>query len=161
MDEKQTPPVQATTPKRRPKSKLQRFKEKYLPFLIAGVALILIIIFIAGSIGLKKDRAQAEADAKTASELLQAEADALEAEAALLAAGYDYRGAMEVLGSYTGGLNSAPALKEKFDAYAAAAEGSQVWDDLSKIPNLSFRSLIPDLPRALADERYGDRFGRN
>lgn len=161
MDEKNTQPVQAATPKRRRKSKLQQFKEKYLPFLIAGVALILIITFIAGSIGLKKDRAQAEADALTASELLQAEADALEAEAELLAAQYDYHGAMEVLGSYTGGLNSSPALKAKFDEYAAAAESTQVWNDLAEIPNLSFRSLIPDLERALADERYGDRFGRN
>ncbi len=161
MDESKIPPVQPTPPKRRKKSKLQIFKETQLPFLIAGVALVLIVIFIFGSIGLKKDRLAAEADAKTASELLQAESDALEREARALAAQYDYPGAMAVLGSYTGGLSANPTLKALYDEYAAAWEKAVVWNDLSKIPHLSFRSLMPDLERALADERYGERFGKN
>lgn len=161
MDETNIPPVQPNPPKRRRKSKLQKFKETWLPFLIAGAALILIIIFISGSIRLSKDRAAAEADALTASELLQAESDRLEAEAKVLALQYDYKSAMEVLGSYTGGLSANPTLKALYDEYAAAWENAVVWDDLSRIPNLSFRSLIPDLERALADERYGERFGKN
>lgn len=161
MDESKIPPVQPNPPKRRKKSKLQIFKETQLPFLIAGVALILIVIFIVGSINLRKDRQEAEDDAKTASELLQAESDTLERDAKVLAAQYDYQGAMEILGGYTGGLSANPTLKTLYDEYAAAWEKAVVWNDLSQIPNLSFRSLMPDLERALADERYGERFGKN
>lgn len=162
MDEPITTPVQPTPRKRRrKKSKLQIFKETYLPFLIAGAALILILIFIVGSIKLHGGRQNAGNNSLTASELLQQEADELAAEAKLLAQQYDYKGAMEVLGRYTGGLNSEPTLKALYDQYENAWNGAVVWDDLSEIPNLSFRSLIHDLDRALADETYGDRFGKN
>ena len=41
------PPV---NPRRKKRSKMQIFKETYLPVIIGGVAIILIIIFIIGSI---------------------------------------------------------------------------------------------------------------
>lgn len=162
MDEPNVNPVQPTPQKRRrKKSKLQIFKEKYLPFLIMGVALILIIVFISGSINRRKDLEQAQAEALSASELLQQESDQLTARAKVLASQYDYQGAMDALASYTGGLNSAPQLQTLYAEYETAWEQAVVWNDLSKVPNLSFRNLIQDLDRALANEDYADRFARN
>ena len=37
-------------PRRKQRTKVQIFKETYLPVIIAGVALLLIVIFIIGSI---------------------------------------------------------------------------------------------------------------
>lgn len=162
MDEMNTNPVQPNPPKRRRRrSKLQIFKEQYLPFLIAGAALILIIIFIFGSIGRKKDLEAAKAASLSASELLQQESDQLEAQAKLLAQQYDYKDAMAILGQYTGGLNANPTLKALYTEYETAYQTAVVWDDLSQVPNLSFRSLIQDLDRALADEDYADRYRKN
>ena len=50
MDERTPQNRKPSRPRRRKRSKLQRFKETYLPLLIAATALLLIIIFIIGSI---------------------------------------------------------------------------------------------------------------
>ena len=49
--------------RRRKRSKLRIFKETYLPLIIVGVALLLIIIFIIGSITRAVQRANAKAQA--------------------------------------------------------------------------------------------------
>ena len=129
----------------------QVFKEERLPFIILGVAALLIVSFIFGSVsrGIAKSRRDAE-NARIA-ELLSMEAEGLKAQAALLAAEYDYEGAMDVLAGYSAGLASDPVLKDLYDQYKAAQEDLVVWDDFSQIPNLSFRTLVADLGKASAD----------
>ena len=50
MDEQRNEEIRPVNPRRRKRSKMQIFKEAYLPVVIAGAALLLIVIFIIGSI---------------------------------------------------------------------------------------------------------------
>ena len=51
MDESTNESQRPGNPRRRRRSQEQIFKEQYLPFIIAGVALIMIVIFIVGAFG--------------------------------------------------------------------------------------------------------------
>ena len=63
MEENRNEPTRPVNPRRRKRSKTQIFKEVYLPAIIAGIALLLIIVFIIGAIarGIQKNRAEKEA----------------------------------------------------------------------------------------------------
>ena len=50
MDEMNRSENRPVNPRRRKRSKMQIFKEVYLPVIIAGIALILILVFVIGSI---------------------------------------------------------------------------------------------------------------
>lgn len=168
-DVQPTSDVQPAPPRRRrrKRSKWQNFKEAYLPVIIAAVALILIVTFVVGSITRGKDSDSGKKPGAStepsinAAELLQKEADALLAEAEKLAAQYDYEGAMQKLSSYSGGINTNETLLTKYNEYHDAYEAMVPWDNISDIPNLSFRLLMADLSRALADEDYGNSFNNN
>lgn len=162
--------VQPAPPRRRRKrSKWQNFKEAYLPVIIAVLALVLIISFIVGSLnrGKKPDdnnpsgTGSSSEPSLSSSELLQQEIDTLLKEAEALAAQYDYEGAMEKLSSYSGGINTSETLMTKYQEYYDAFGSLIPWNDINDVPNLSFRLLIADLSRALADEDYGDSFNSN
>ena len=161
--------VQPTPPRRRrrKRSKWQNFKEAYLPVIIAAVALILIVTFVVGSITRGKDSDSGKKPGEStepsinAAELLQKEADALLADAEKLAAQYDYEGAMQKLNSYSGGISTNETLMTKYTEYHDAYEAMVPWDNLSDVPNLSFRLLMADLSRALADKDYGNSFNNN
>ena len=147
-------------PKRR-SSPQQLFKEQYLPLIILGLAGVLCLSFIFGSVSMKRDRADRAAVQNRISELLSAEAQELKAEAAVMAAEYNYEGAMKLLASYSGGLSNAPELLNLYNQYKTALSELVVWDDLAQIPNLSFRTLVADLDKALADPDRGSRYGKN
>lgn len=161
--------VQPAPPRRRrrKRSKWQNFKEAYLPVIIAALALILIVTFVVGSVnrGKKPDpnggTGTSTQPSLNAAELLQKEADALLAEAEKLAAQYDYEGAMQKLNSYSGGISTNEALMAKYTEYHDAYEAMVPWDNINDVPNLSFRLLMADLSRALADEDYGTSFNNN
>lgn len=171
MEENMTPNpdenVPATPPRRRRKrSKWQIFKEAYLPVVIAIVALILIVVFIVGSVnrGKAPDPNQPNTSSEpsqNASDLLQQEIDTLLAQAEVLASQYDYEGAMAMLNSYSGGINTSDVLMSKYQEYYDAFGSLVVWDDINDIPNLSFRLLMVDLSRALANPSYGNSFNNN
>ena len=145
------------TPRRR-KSPRQIFKEKYLPFLILGVAGLLILSFIFGSLSMNQSRKNNKAQADRITQLLQDEAEDLKARAAAMAAEYDYENAMKLLSSYSGGLSSHPELLAIYNQYKNALAELVVWDDLSQVPNLSFRTLVADLQKATADPDRGSRY---
>ena len=145
------------TPRRR-KSPRQTFKEKYLPFLILGVAGLLILSFIFGSLSMNQSRKNNKAQADRITQLLQDEAEDLKARAAAMAAEYDYENAMKLLSSYSGGLSSHPELLALYNQYKNALAELVVWDDLSQVPNLSFRTLVADLQKATADPDRGSRY---
>lgn len=145
------------TPRRR-KSTRQIFKEKYLPFIILGVAGLLILSFIFGSLSMNQSRKNNKAQADRITQLLQDEAEDLKARAAAMAAEYDYENAMKLLSSYSGGLSSHPELLAIYNQYKNALAELVVWDDLSQVPNLSFRTLVADLQKATADPDRGSRY---
>ena len=159
MDEL-NPSIQAPTPgaPRRRKSTRQIFKEKYLPFLILGVAGLLILSFIFGSLSMNQSRKNNKAQADRITQLLRDEAEDLKSRAAAMAAEYDYENAMKLLSSYSGGLSSHPELMALYNQYKTALAELVVWDDLSQVPNLSFRTLVADLQKATADPDRGSRY---
>ena len=149
-------------PKReRRKSKQQLFKEQYLPFVILGVSVLLSICFICGSVGRARERAELKAREERIAELLNREAEDLKARAALMAAEYDYENAMMLLANYSGGLVDNQELLNLYNSYKEALNDLVVWNDLSKIPNLSFRTLVTDLEKASADPDRGSRYRKN
>lgn len=160
--------MQPTPPRRRRKrSKWQDFKEAYLPVLIALVAVILIIVFISGSVNRAKGPATESTPAasvqttESAEALLQKEVDDLLARAAVLASQYDYEGALKVLESYSAGLSTSQELMNQYNEYTQEYQEMIPVENVRQIPNLAFNLLIADLDRALADEDYGDAFNKN
>lgn len=156
--------------RRRKPTKEQIFKEAYLPVIIAGVAVILILSFVFGAIsnGFKNKKAKDE-EAKQSSIAAQQQADEaaaayqqLLAEAELKATEYDYDGAIAVLDSLT---DTSEEVKNELTAKKAAYmnEKSKLveWKDVNAIPNLSFHVLINDPQRAYADKELGGLYNRN
>ena len=162
IPETDTPIVTPTAQRRkRRKSKKQIFKEKYLPFIILGVSGLLCLSFIFGSISLRRERDAAKAKNDRITQLLQDEAESLKSRAAAMAAEYDYENAMKTLAGYSGGLANHKELLGLYNGYKAALNDLVVWDDLSEIPNLSFRTLMADLSKAAADPDRGSRYLKN
>ena len=145
------------TPRRR-KSTRQIFKEKYLPFLILGVAGLLILSFIFGSLSMNQSKKNNKAQADRITQLLRDEAEDLKSRAAAMAAEYDYENAMKLLAGYSGGLSTHPELMALYNRYKSDLAALVVWDNLSEIPNLSFRTLVADLDKAVSDPDRGSRY---
>ena len=155
--------------RRRKKSKLQRFKEGYLPTIIAGVALILIFSFIVGAIsgaiqrGKEQDH-QASIESQAAEHeaaALEQEAQRIMDEAARLAAGYDYQAAIDMLDSFSGDQSQYQGMITQKANYADLQSSMEEWSDPSQIPNLSFHVLIADPARAWPDQTYGQSYNKN
>ena len=155
--------------RRKKKSKVQIFKEVYLPPLIACVCLILVLSFAIGSLSNaieqrqqlaqdKKDQAQA---ASEAADLEEQERLAIMEEAERLAAGYAYGDAVELIDTFSGDITQYPDMTAKRAEYVTAQTQLVEHRDPSLIPNLSFHMLIEDLPRAVANEELGGKYNRN
>ena len=147
--------------RRRRKSKQQIFKEKYLPFIILGVSVVLCLSFILGSVSRGRDRAAAKAQEERITQLLKDEAESLKTRSAAMAAEYDYENAMKTLASFSGGLANHQELLDLYNSYKTALSQLVVWDNLAEIPNLSFRTLMADLQKAAADPDRGSRYKKN
>ena len=154
--------------RRKKREKKRIFKEVYLPAIIAGVALFLILSFIVGSVSnaltVKKNKqsaakleAQQQATAADAAEL---EFKRLIAEAESLVVGYDYDSAIQLLDSFS-------STNDKFNQQVTAKKAELVNEqkqlveikDVSSIPNLSFHVLMADASRACNKEVSGDLAG--
>lgn len=165
MEENNNEVFQPTPPRRRRRrSKWQNFKEAYLPAIIAAAALILIIVFIVGSV--KRSKAQEDPSSTqdstiSSSEALQMEADSLLSQAAKLASHYDYQAAIDLLDSYSAGVDSNETIKAKHEEYRIAMSQLVDFTDVEQVPVLGFNLLMADLPRSLADETYGSKFNQN
>ena len=63
MDEQINENSRPVNPRRKKRSRMQIFKEVYLPAIIAGAALLMVLIFIIGSIvrSVQKNKAEKEA----------------------------------------------------------------------------------------------------
>ena len=169
MDEQLNRHSRPANPRRRKRTQMQIFKEAYLPVIIAGAAVLLIIIFIIGSISRSIQRRNDEREASLAAsesaaqalEQLQNEAAALIAEAAPFAAEYDYQSAIAVLDTFSGDMNQFPNIAAVKEEYVRAQSKLVAWSDPSKITSLSFQVLIADPSRAFVDANYGSSYNRN
>ncbi len=169
MEEQFNESNRPVNPRRKKRTQMQIFKETYLPVLIAGVALVLIIVFIIGSItrGVQKNKAE-EAARIAASSSVAAEEARLEqaaqnliTKANTLMAGYDYQGAIDLLNSFEGDISKFPTLNDKILECEAAQKTLVTWDDPNQIPNLSFQLLVADPARGFSHSTYGYSINRN
>lgn len=136
--------------RRRKRSQFEIFKETYLPAVIACAAVIMIIIFIVGSITRGVQRAKLENNNASQNNISSASAEIEEAMA--YAAGYDYEKALALLDSYSGKNTS--QVRDLQKQYKSAMKKMVVWEDNSKIPVLSFQHLIADSVRGFASINY-------
>jgi len=166
---KEQPAARQPRPERRRKTKEELFKENTLPFIILGVAAILILTFIIGSIvrGVQKKKMEIAASSAAAESLvaedsrLNEEMANILAEAARLAAGYDYDGAIALIDTFSGNIGAYPELQDARVNYEYSKGALLAWEDPNSIMNLSFQTLVADASRAFSDEAYGDSMEKN
>lgn len=169
MDEMRKEEIRPVNPRRRKKTKMQIFKESYLPVIIAGVALLFILVTIIGSIVQSSQRRkEAQLNEQLAAEQAAKEKEAQNAEADRLALQindlievYAYDQAEQVLSSFSGNMEEFPQLVAAADKLVQTQQSLITWADPSQVLNLSFQLLIADPSRAFADENYGTSYNRN
>ena len=161
---------ETTGRRRRRKSKNQIMKEVYLPPIILCLALLMVLSLAIGSLtnAIKLKRIQ-DANNKKNEELAAQQADQAEIEfqalmkqAEEMAIGYDYEGAADLLGTYSGedALHQQEITAKKSE-YVNIQSSLQKWEDVNAIANLSFHVLIADPQRAFSDEELGGQYNRN
>ena len=154
---------------RKPVSPLRKFKNEMMPLIILGVSALLILIFIIGAAGRAITAARNENNAAlNASESQMSEAQRLEneakellGEAAALAAGYDYQGAIDLLNTFSGDASKFAEIDLRKSEYEMAKSQLVAHNDPSEVANLSFHVLIADPSRAFKDETYGGSYNKN
>lgn len=165
MEERANHTQRPVESRRRKLTPMEIFKRRQLPMMIIGVALVLVIVVIAGAItrGIqRKEVATNESLAVLAEHTKRAEeAEKLAKDAAGLVANYDYDGAIALIDTFTGDLSQFPDLAELRASYVAEKENLVTWNDPSKIPNLAFNMLVADAGRAYNDDQYASAFKRN
>ena len=155
MEEQFNENQRPVNPRRKTRSKIQIFKEAYLPTIIIGIAVILCFVFIIGSITRASQRRKAEQATQEAIEasiadeqtLLEQEAADLIAAAEAYAKQYDYQTAINILNSFSGDISKFMQLNDKILEYERAQAEITEWNP-SDIVNLSFQMLIADPERA-------------
>ena len=163
------PEAPAAPRRRKPMSPMRKFKNEKLPLIILAVSALLIAIFIIGSASraitaakLNKDKdQQAQQQQQSQAQLLEAEAKSLLEEAALLSAGYDYQGAIDLLNTFSGDVSKFPDISQRKSEYEMAKSQLIAHNDPSEVANLSFHVLIADPSRAFTAETYGGSYNKN
>ena len=158
--------TESTPPQRRARSAMQVVKEDYLPIFTIAITLILVIWFIIGSIMRTAQRKNYNNEllqkesiaAQQQQEALEAEITLLLAEAAVFVEEYDYNSALAVLDRFSGSREDFPEFAAKYAEYQEGASKYQLWDDPSKVLNLSFHPLIADPSRGLIEVFYANNY---
>lgn len=154
------PPVDpSNSRRRRKKTKVQIFKEVYLPPIIVCLTLILVMSFCIGALSnaiaerkIEKQKEQSQLQSSQDAEALKEQQyEIIMAEAEQLAAGYNYEAAITKLDSF-GDMTKYPDMTSKRAEYVNAQNQLVPHSDPAMIPNLSFHVLIEDLSRAMADD---------
>lgn len=151
-----------TNPRRKTRSKMQIFKEVYLPILILAAALLVIVGIVLGIASIFKDPGDPSDGSQSVQ--LQQEATALLDQAQQLALSYDFDAALETLATFHGNLDQFPEVAEAIDRYTSIKQGMVAWTS-DQVPILSFHVLLDDLMSALEDPTYGqngtNQYNRN
>lgn len=164
-------PTSQNRPQRRKKRSLERIiKEDYLPYIIAGVTLILVIVFISGAISRAVEKRAADETAASIA-AAQAEEEArrqreqniaqLIVNADSMIKDYNFEGAKTLLESYSSEMAEFPALQTKYNEVVEIMDTLVEWDDLADVVSLSFHNLIVDPQRAFSDSGYGTAYRNN
>lgn len=162
--------TQPARPERRPRlSKQDIFKQTTLPVIIVGVAALLIVIFIIGSItrAVQKNHVEKEASIAVSESIaeeqarLEAEMNAILEKAEEMANGYDFEGAVALIDTFSGNIGGYPQLQDARARYEYSKESLVAWEDPNSIINLSFQTLIADTDRAYSNEEYGSSLKKN
>ena len=156
-------------PRRRKRSKSRIFKEVYLPPLILGVAVILVLTCVVGSLSHAFQRkkindefaAQESIAVQNQQDLQKQEYNSIMQQADIMAKGYDYEGAIKLIESYSGIAEAPQEMLAKKAEYAQAQSGMVEFKDPSIIPNLSFHVLIAEPSQAFSDKEYGGLYNKN
>ena len=176
MDMQHNDAPRTTNLRRRPRSKLQIFKEAYLPTIILAVTIVLIIVFIIGAAVSGDPKPGPDPSGSTppvgttstpptpppttSSANYDQEAADLLARAQALALDYDYEGAMALLDTFTGDAANYPELGKAYNEYSETLKSMVSWK-AGDVVNLSFHLLIADPSRAFTDAEYGSSYKRN
>lgn len=165
--ENQNPPRQPN-PRRRRKTQKQIFMEVYMPVIILGAIILLILGGIIAGVAIKnavdeKAReesiaARKEKEARIAA--VQSRADELTNEAKALAATYDFEGAIAVLDSFGKDIYDFDDMIQLRDSYKATLN-NLVAHSGEDVVHLSVQVLIAEPERAFADKTYGASYKRN
>lgn len=155
--------------RRKPISPMRKFKNDTLPLIILGVSALLILVFIFGSVSraITAKRIQNEVSNKATdtqiseAQRLEAEANSLMEEAALIAAGYDYQGAIDLLNTFSGDASKFPEINQRKSEYEMAKSQLVAHNDPGEVTNLSFHVLVADPARAFSAETYGGSYNKN
>ena len=161
-------PRQDRPQRRKPRSKMRQFKEDLLPLIIAGVAGLLILIFVFGSIGraisngkTNNDKVSDAQSEQSAAELEAKQAQQILDKAAALAAGYDYLAAIDMLNTFTGDTTKYTDFTLRSSEYAQALTNLVAHNDPDEVANLSFHVLIADPSRAFSNQSLGGKYNQN
>lgn len=154
---------------RKPMSPMRKFKNEKLPLIIMGVAALLCVIFIIGSLSRVISAARSEKEsikdasesAISAEQRLQQEAKELLDEAATLATGYDYQGAIDLLNTFSGDSTKFTEIETRKSEYEMAKSQLVAHNDPSEVVNLSFHVLVADPERAYKDATYKGSYNKN
>ncbi len=146
----------AQNPRRRKRTRMQNFREAYLPVILAALAIVLIIIIVIGSICnalQRKEDAKASSIAAAASveenkKRLEAQAAEILKTGSLLAAGYDYDGAIALIDSFEGDISTYDDLLTLRDSCVQAKKSLVIWNNPYEVTNLSLNMLVADADRA-------------
>lgn len=166
-------PTPRQVPRRRRRTKMQIFKEAYLPTIILATTIVLILVFIIGGVSNRKSHMETQPETTTTAPtapststidmqmlLWEQEAANLVLRAEMLAGEYDYEGAIAALDSFSGDESLFPALGNARARYNEAMSKMVSWK-ASDVPNLSFHVLIADGARAFKDKTYGSSYKKN
>ena len=156
-------------PRRKKLSKKRLFKEVYLPPLILCLALIMVLTCIVGSLTHAFQRKKIHDEAALQESIAESNQQAQAAEelrmimqqSEIMAAGYDYEGAIKLIESYSDFANAPQDMLSRKAEYTQAQNLMREWKDPSLIPNLSFHVLIAEPAKAFADKEYGGQYNRN
>ena len=162
-------PKPAKKGSRKPMSPMRRFKNETLPLIIAGITAVLLLFFIAGSVGRligkiktnNQDALKASEAAVNEAERQEEEALTLMEEAARLAAGYDYDTAIAMLEGFTGNKAKYPEMEIHLSEYKQQKSLLVAHNDPAAIPNLAFHMLVADPTRAWSNKEFGGQYNRN
>ena len=166
-------PTTRQAPRRRKRTKMQIFKEAYLPTIILATTIVLILVFIIGGAVKRNSSMETQPPETTQStapttpstedprtEELKQEAANLIIRAEMLATQYDYEAAIATLDSFSGDESLFPAIGQARESYQQIISNMVAWK-ASDVPNLSFHVLIADPERAFHDQNYASSYKKN
>ena len=166
IQQEQQLPQQPPVRRRKKMSRERIIKEVYLPPVILGLTLILILTFIGTAISRsirnnREEQAAIDASNQAASDALAQEAQELVDEALALADSYNYDKAIAVLDSFSGEKSQYQSMMDAYNRINQAKEKIKPIDNPNTIPNLSFHCLIADPARAFSDKDWGKSYNTN